>query len=221
MADHFITTSFEITITSDEASLLTECFDVADIIFSDFPDYPEAGLDTAKACFDERSAAFKATFPPLPEEEDPFAGFLQLWFDPEFPTFDATLSIGDDSDSEKRVALLRGECVDVFALAGVIQKVCVSALPFGFEWAQTCSRTIPRMFGGGYFVISTNTLQGGSTGHLMRLALDVLLVGSAPPDDGSAANAKLEQDAFLTVADEQDARLDLEGKAHDPLEKLN
>jgi hypothetical protein len=134
----------------------------------------ENGLDAAKGYYAECSDAFHAAFPPLAPEEDPFAGFLQIWTDPDFPTFDADLSIEDDADGMRKRAFIHGDCADVAAIASVIQTTCLSALPFAFEWSTSCSRARPGSRGGGYFVITPTEILGGGTEWLMSEALKAL-----------------------------------------------
>ncbi|GLT01022.1 hypothetical protein GCM10007897_24130 [Sphingobium jiangsuense] len=204
MADTYITTSFEIRISAEEAELLTECFTAADEIASDFPHVELSELAAAKACYEARSAAFKAAFPPVEGEEDPFAGFLTLWTDPEFSTFDAVLSIGDDPKGDGKLARIHGANADIWAIAGVIEKVCLTALPFGFTWAVTCSRMIPGSFSGGYFLITAEGIQGGSTGELMNEALVALRSGGIAARGARKQGAEDQQQFVLAVPDEED-----------------
>lgn len=174
MAEYFCSVAFEIVVSAAEADLLRECFETSYTITCDFPGHADDGLDAARACYAERSDSFRATFPPLAEEDDPFAGFLQIWIDPDFPTFDADLSIDDDADGTRKRVFIAGDCSDVSALAGVIQKTCLSALPFAFDWSTGCSRPRTGSFGGGYFVITPEEIVGGSTERLMNQVLDAL-----------------------------------------------
>lgn len=171
MANHFLEASFQIRVTVAEATLLEECFETADIISSGFADIGHDELETATICYAARSDAFRAAFPERDGEEDPFADFLDLWSDPDFPSFDADLTIGKTDNDAARIAFVSGFQVDVEALATLIQTVCKSALPFGFEWAARCDRLRPGEFGGGYFVITDAEITGSSTGWLMQNAL--------------------------------------------------
>ncbi|WP_278374361.1 hypothetical protein [Sphingobium xenophagum] len=174
MADYFTSIAFEIAVSAAEADLLSECFEVSHTIVCGFPGREENGLDAAKGYYAECSDAFHAAFPPLAPEEDPFAGFLQIWTDPDFPTFDADLSIEDDADGMRKRAFIHGDCADVAAIASVIQTTCLSALPFAFEWSTSCSRARPGSRGGGYFVITPTEILGGGTEWLMSEALKAL-----------------------------------------------
>ncbi|MGN7931785.1 hypothetical protein [Sphingopyxis sp. 22461] len=172
MANHFLEASFQIRVSAAEAALLAECFEAADIISSDFVGIDHEELDAAKICYAVRSDAFRTAFPKQDKEENPFATFLELWSDPDFPSFNADLSIGETDAGTALMALVSGYQVDVEALACLIQTVCKSALPFAFEWAARCDRLRPGEFGGGYFVITETDISGGSTGWLMQLALE-------------------------------------------------
>jgi len=174
MADYFTSIAFEIAVSAAEADLLSECFEVSHTIACGFPGREEDGLDAAKGYYAECSDAFHAAFPPLAPEEDPFAGFLQIWTDPDFPSFDADLSIEDDADGMRKRAFIHGDCADVAAIASIIQTTCLSALPFAFEWSTSCSRARPGSRGGGYFVITPTEILGGGTEWLMSEALKAL-----------------------------------------------
>src|SRR3546814_20589423 len=113
------------------------------------------------------SDAFRKTFPKQDQEENPFASFLELWLDPDVPTFDADITIDEERDDTGLVAFIRGHEADVQAIASLIQKVCKSALPFGFEWASTCDTFRPGQQGGGSFLISDKQITGPSTPALM------------------------------------------------------
>lgn len=179
MSNSYLETAFNLPVTPDEAAMLEECFATAAEISAEFVSIPEADeLDAAKTYYASRSSAFKAIFPVQAEEEDPFAAFLSLWSDPDFPSFDAELTIHDDRDGKGQVAFIHGQEADVSALASLIQKVCKSAMPFGFEWAVVTDRVIPDGFGGGYFVVTETEVFGGSTHWLMEETLQTLRAGA-------------------------------------------
>lgn len=91
MANDFLQTTFAIPVMPDEAALLEECFTVATELSSDFAELPIDGMQTVKAYYTSRSEAFRITFSKKPEEEEPFAGFFDLWSDPGFLGFYADL----------------------------------------------------------------------------------------------------------------------------------
>ena len=72
------------------------------------------------------------------------------------------------------VADISGQQADVFALASLIQKVCRSALPFGFEWAAVSTKLRPGELGGGYLVVTETDVLGGSTHWLMAETMQTL-----------------------------------------------
>src|SRR3546814_2014357 len=82
-----------------------------------------------------------------------------------------------DLDDTGLVAFIRGHEADVEALASLIQKVCKSALPFGFEWASTCDKFRPGQHGGGYFVITGTEILGASTREMMDETLRSVRLG--------------------------------------------
>jgi len=179
MASHFLQTAFAIPVMPDEAALLEECFALADELSSDFAELPINGMQTVKAYYASSSDAFRITFPKKPEEDDPFAGFFDLWSDPGFFGFDADLSIRGDPDGKAQFAFISGHDVDVHSIASLIQKVCRSALPFGFQWAEgSVEDDDSGSFAGGYYVISDTEIFGGPTRWLMAETLQTLRAGA-------------------------------------------
>ena len=83
------------------------------------------------------SPAFAALFPPSPAGEgDACSGFRQLFSDGEYPDFGCEI-VGEAGEG----AMIRfaGSQVDTDAVAELIRRCCVSALPLRFGWASTCS----------------------------------------------------------------------------------
>lgn len=175
MPNPFLKTAFAIPLTPDEAVLLEECFTVAAELSSDFAEIPTDGMQTVKAYYASRSEPFRITFPKKPEEEDPFAGFFALWSGDGFLGFDADLSIRRDHEGKTQFAFISGDDVDVHSIASLIQKVCKSALPFGFQWAESYEDDdYSTALGGGYYVISNTGIFGGPTKWLMNETLQSL-----------------------------------------------
>lgn len=178
MANHYLQTAFAIPVTPAEALLLKECFAVSAQLSSDFAELSSDSLQAVKTCYASLSEAFRNTFPKKPEEEDPFADFLDLWSDPGFPEFDADLIIQGDPEARTQFAFISGHEVDVPALASLIQKVCKSALPIGFQWAEVADKDIAGAFGGGYYVVTDTEIFGGSTRWLMAETLQTARAGA-------------------------------------------
>lgn len=166
--------AFVIPVTPREAALLEECFETAEEIETGFASFGMDTLEAARACYAACSNAFRAAFPAQDGENDPFAEFLTLWSDPGYPRFDADLSIDKADDADVMAAFVSGQQIDAEALASLIQKICKSALPFGFEWSRSADRMRPGEFGGGYFVITDKEILGGSTHWLMLEMLQTL-----------------------------------------------
>ncbi len=200
MSNNYIETAFIVPVTLGEASLLEECFEAAADISGRFPFLPLEEMDAAKACYAACSDGFKATFPERDDEEDLFANFLELWTDPDFPCFGADLSIDSPSDGKGPVAFIRGQEADVSALASLIQKVCKSALPFGFEWAAVSSKPRPGELGGGYLVITDTEIIGGSTHWLMTEALQTLRAKPEASDSEPIAAGECGEEAITDMA---------------------
>lgn len=178
MANHYLQTVFTIPVTPDEAALLQECFAVSGQLANDLAEMPADHLDAMAACYSSRSEAFRLAFPQREDLENPFATFLDLWPDFAMPEFGVDLAINTDSDGKSLTARMSGQEAEVHALASLIQKVCRSALPFGFQWAQICDKDLPGVFGGGYYVVTQSDLVGGPTIWLMQETLQALRAGA-------------------------------------------
>lgn len=171
MANNYLKLSFVLTPTGEEEALLDECHALSE----ELADIDE---DDLAARYDAMSDAFKAAFPPPPDQSeepdqpppDPFASFLELFSDQDFPTFDCEYFGSAEVDGY----LIAGTQADPHAIASLIQKCAPSVLPFGFEWSQDCDRLRPSEFGGGYYIITDDDIIGGSTSWLMRGQIDAL-----------------------------------------------
>lgn len=181
MANYYLQTVFSVPVTAEEAALLEESFAVSVHVSNVLAELPDGREDAVNTYYGSLSEAFRTTFP---EKQDdgghfaPFATFLELWSDPCLPVFEADLSIRTDSEGKHPFALVSGHEVDVHALASLIQKVCKSALPFGFQWADVADKNVPGAFGGGYYVITDREIFGGSTSWLMDETLQTLRAGA-------------------------------------------
>ena len=67
-----------------------------------------------------------------------------------------------DPKGKAQSGFISSDDVDVHSIASLIQKVCKSALPFGFQWAEAYEHDdYSTAFGGGYYVISDAEIFGG------------------------------------------------------------
>lgn len=162
MADNFVHVAVAISCTAAEALLIRECFTVASEMSDGFS--RTSVIDS----YQGRSGAFRTAFPPTPDNDNPFASFLDLFDDPTYPTFDASCSAEDDG------VHIAGEQADPSAIAAVIQKTLKSALPCAIEWAYTSTKLRAGEFGGGYYIITDDAIDGGSTAWLARQELEKL-----------------------------------------------
>jgi hypothetical protein len=196
MANSYLQTAFNIRVTADEAALLQECFETSDEISIGFGSMPAEELEGAKAYYAERTEAFRKVFPESADEQDPFATFLELWDDPEFPEFDADLCISADGAGIGAIASFSGTQVDVRAVASLIQKTCSSAFPCCFQWANYTDRLRPDEHGGGFFIITATDIIGGSTRWLMQTTLQTL-----KSDDGQGSSPVALLKELSTIVD--------------------
>lgn len=159
MADHYLETAFSIAVTVEEAALLAAAISAAERLSG--ADCPDRG-----AAYAELGPAFAAAFPA--SAEDPFATFLQLFDDPDFPQFDADIEIGESDASAQVLVYFAGRQFGVEQVARLIFAVAKSALPFGFEYAYTCSKLRCGEFGGGAVIITPGGIEYRSTGRALE-----------------------------------------------------
>lgn len=69
------------------------------------------------------------------------------------------------------VSISGDECPDVEAIAGVIQHLAPSALPFGFTYAESCSRPRLDAFSGGYVCVTPTAYEIVSANEVLRAAM--------------------------------------------------
>ncbi|MBK8631768.1 MAG: hypothetical protein IPN84_16740 [Sphingomonadales bacterium] len=142
MTDYQTETAFSLVVTAEEAALVAEAVALADALIAAKPGEALPSL----------SPAFAALFPPSPAGEgDACSGFRQLFSDGEYPDFGCEI-VGEAGEG----AMIRfaGSQVDTDAIAELIRRCCVSALPLRFGWASTCSKYRDNGFGGGTIEIT-------------------------------------------------------------------
>ena len=159
MANSYTKAAFVLIVTAVEADLLEKAASAADLCNDRGPEDEER-----QAAFADLGPAFAAAFPP--DAGDPFAGFLALFDDPDYPSFGCDIHAGD-TDAAGRVSVyFGGDQFDPGATAELIRRACPSALPCGFEYALDCDRLRAGEFGGGYVVITADRVayRGSSRG---------------------------------------------------------
>ena len=143
MTDYQTETAFSLVVTAEEAALVAEAVVLADALIAAKPGEALPSL----------SPAFAALFPPRPAGEgDACSGFRQLFSDGEYPDFGCAIDVGHGGEDE--VIRFAGSQVDTDAVAELIRRCCVSALPLRFGWAATCSKYRDNGFGGGTIEIT-------------------------------------------------------------------
>ncbi|HEX8058388.1 MAG TPA: hypothetical protein VF481_17110 [Novosphingobium sp.] len=153
MADHFTTAAFVLEVDAHEAELLDEVIEIAEQLAEGFDPPTEA-----QALYAGASSQFHALFP-IVDADKPFAGLLALFEDPSFPSPDSLVwHVPVVGNPGKRNVHVEGENVAVFSVARLLQKVCVSALPFRFGWAHTSLPMRVDAFGGGYLEVGKDRI---------------------------------------------------------------
>lgn len=142
MTDYQTETAFSLSVTAGEAALVAEAVTLSEWLIAAKPDEALPSL----------SPAFAALFPPRPAGEgDAYSGFRQLFCDGEYPDFGCEI---EGETGEGAMIRFAGSQVDTDAIAELIRRCCVSALPLRFGWAATCSKYRDNAFGGGTIEIT-------------------------------------------------------------------
>jgi hypothetical protein len=143
MTDYQTETAFSIIVTAAEAALVAEAVALADALTTAKPGDELPSL----------SPAFAALFLPCPQGEgDAYSGFRQLFSDGAYPDFGCEIKAGEAGEGHK--ASFAGSQIDTGAVAELIRRCCLSALPVRFGWAATCSKYRDDAFGGGTIEIT-------------------------------------------------------------------
>ena len=164
MANHFVKASFLLAVTRAEADIFRQIDDAIEAVGDPSLDAPERAERYAAL-----GPAFAACFPP--SAEDPFAGFVEIFSDPDYPRLGFTLQVDPPGATEEGSLWIHGDQVDIEAAAALIQAVAKSALPYGFEYALDCDRMRPGEFGGGYVVIRDDDIEFGGSAQGLERAL--------------------------------------------------
>lgn len=164
MSNSYTKASFELTVTQAEADLLREIADVTEKLAWHEPE--KGDLTAIHAA---RSDAFRAMFPS--RGTGPFESFLELFDNPNHPALDFDLEFSEpDAEGVVQVYIF-GEQFSPEIAAGVIQRVCFSALPCGFDYAFDHDKLRVGEFGGGYAVVATDKVIYGGTSMMIDRAL--------------------------------------------------
>ncbi|MBK8375857.1 MAG: hypothetical protein IPL18_13770 [Sphingomonadales bacterium] len=156
MADNFLQTSFAFDLTPSEGAHLATAVAIIGLI-------DDADETTALTAWNEASDEFKALFP-SPEDE-PLSGLLDLFSDPDFPQFGATIEIGNTTDGKCRVHIY-GDQFDPDATASLLAAIVSTSFPIICTWAATCSKLRLEEFTGGGFRLDRTGLHSISARHL-------------------------------------------------------
>lgn len=163
MADYYVQGSFTFTCTAAESALIEEAWQHA-------ADLGDKALGD-KAAPGEPSAEFLAAFPPT-DLGNPFNGLLEIFDDPNFPTFGADIEIrGADACL---VSIFGDTDFQPDAIAALVQRCCrqtLSEAPIGFEWSYSCSRPRGDGIGGGWCAIFPDRIEYDATSEALARAL--------------------------------------------------
>jgi len=145
MSNCYTTTCFKITVLASEAALLKETQAVANAL---------ADEEIVTSVSD----AFKAAFPDKPGEDE-FTTLRACFDEPEYPYLEGDIIIVPDDTDPDKVVLTYGSINDEpDTIAKLFQRCCPSALPFRFGHANTCDKSVPDTFSGGWTEVRADAI---------------------------------------------------------------
>lgn len=172
MANNYLTSSFILEMTADDAEMVRLAQRASEIV--EDPCISDTGRDLEYADLGPR---FAALFPP--KEDDDFGSFLDLFDDPDFPTFDCSIVISEPNAEGQCQVSFSGNQFGVDQVANLIFAACKSAIPCAFSWAHTCDALRPDEFGGGCVIITEAGIDFHSTTGIIGR---VLGTGAGPSE---------------------------------------
>lgn len=164
MSNSYTKAAFSLAVTSAEAEMLRRVIATVELIGD-----AEAGSDMRDVQYACLGPDFAALFPR--GDEDPFAGLLENFEDPQYPYLDLEADFGEADQHGQVLVTFSGEQFGINVAAKLIQRCAPSALPFGFEWASDCDRLRVGEFGGGYVVITEHGIDYGHTTPMLDRAI--------------------------------------------------
>jgi hypothetical protein len=171
MANNYLSSSFILEMTAEDAELVRLAQD-ASVILEFY-----AGDSPRDIEYKKLGPRFAALFPP--KDGDDFGSFLDLFDDPDFPSFDCSIVISEvDAEGHCKVSF-SGNQFGVDQVANLIFTACKSALPCAFSWAHTCDALRPDELGGGCVIITDAGIDFHSTTGIIGR---VLGTGAGPSE---------------------------------------
>jgi len=171
MANNYLSSSFILEMTAEDAEMVRLAQD-ASVILEFY-----AGDSPRDIEYKKLGPRFAALFPP--KDGDDFGSFLDLFDDPDFPSFDCSIVISEvDAEGHCKVSF-SGNQFGVDQVANLIFTACKSALPCAFSWAHTCDALRPDEFGGGCAIITDAGIDFHSTTGIIGR---VLGTGAGPSE---------------------------------------
>jgi hypothetical protein len=166
MANDYVQAAFIVSLTHDEAHILTEVIHAVEIL-DDLSEHP----NRCAAAYAQFSADFQATFPP--SQDNPFGSFLACFDDSNFIILDCDITIGRD-DGVHYTGLFTGANLDPGTLGNILARTCKSAQPFGFEYACTSDKMRPGSVSGGYVFIANGKPHFRDCRAMLQQEIDAL-----------------------------------------------
>jgi hypothetical protein len=171
MANNYLSSSFILEMTAEDAEMVRLAQD-ASVILEFY-----AGDSPRDIEYKKLGPRFAALFPP--QDGDDFGSFLDLFDDPDFPSFDCSIVISEvDAEGHCKVSF-SGNQFGVDQVANLIFTACKSAIPCAFSWAHTCDALRPDEFGGGCVIITEAGIDFHSTTGIIGR---VLGTGAGPSE---------------------------------------
>lgn len=144
MSNCYTHSCFVLNVTAFEADLLREAIALAEFLGCN----PEA--DDIAEHWHGLSETFRTVFQPTGEEV--ISGFLALFPDCDFPTFETDFTFEVQDDDRVRV-FATADQFEPDAVAELLHRTITQSLPVMVTWSYDSDRHLPDVFGGGGFMI--------------------------------------------------------------------
>lgn len=162
MSNCQINTAFAFTVTAAEANLINEAIRANDYINDETTSVEniEARIDAWEKLSTEFRTIFQSSDP-----DDPFAEFIKIYDDPQWPEFDTDITIAKDANGQ---LVLTGQS-DQFpadTIANLFERTLSTSLPITIKYCYDLDKFRPGNFGGGGFTITANGTKWVDTSDL-------------------------------------------------------
>ena len=181
MANSYLTFSFAVPANQAQFELFEECVEAYGEIYENGEDGEDAHGESG-SWYESRSPEFKKIF----DSPDKFKE--------SFDEFNYNIAI-DASFQNKYIYISADEYGNPNDVGEILRHVVPDALPFGFEWALTCSKPRVDEFGGGVTLVTQDGVRSVGTLEM----LDKMLSEETVKRNGAPVNERVAEDHLPDV----------------------